>query len=540
MSSMDTVKKRIIISMGALVLLILTLVGITYAYFLSNVKGNAEDKSISVVAGMLRITYGDGNRTIKAEKIKPGTVISEKTFTVKNTGKNPVEKYDVYLENVVNELKYYEDLVYTLTCESSDGKECYGSSGIFPKGQEVIATNDIDVDEIHTYKIILDYKETNMDQSDDMNKIIDAKINIKDDLNNIKEFKILGNSIQPKKPNSLTPVEINTLGILITDVSDPGYGKYLIPIRKEGKNLFNINELYIDNIGAGVKNLMISENTFSFEKAISPHSSGVSFKIYLEKGVYTISGEGTSSNNSSLGIVVLKDGNIYINKASKDLNHTLNIGEDGEYIIAFYPDYSEPVGTVTTIKNVQLEKGSEKTSYEPYGIVLDNIYLDEPLRKVGDCDTCYDYIDIENRKVVRNVKYMEFKGTDNWSIYESVANHFQISVRDNYFSEDENYVMSNYYSADKRDGSYYSNSDYAVMSVDGNRIRFKNKDYNTLDEWRDYLEGLPANLSVLYKLKEPIETIINVSNYEIEIDDKISVCDLDGVCASDIIIEYDN
>ena len=48
----------------------------------------------------------------------------------------------------------------------------------------------------------------------------------------------------------------------------------------------------------------------------------------------------------------------------------------------------------------QLELGTTATAYEPYKCETEHIYLNEPLRKVGDYA---DYIDFENRKVVRNV-----------------------------------------------------------------------------------------------------------------------------------------
>lgn len=185
MKTMDHVKKRIIISMCAILLLILTLFGITYAYFLAKVQGNSSDKSVEVIAANLELTYGDGNGIISVEAIEPGTTITEKKFTVENTGSKDIDTYDVYLENVINELEVYGDLVYELTCSSTKGN-CKGSSGTFPKPTEenpdtTLITNSIQVDEIQTYSLILTYKETYLNQSTDMNKKIEAKINIKDD-----------------------------------------------------------------------------------------------------------------------------------------------------------------------------------------------------------------------------------------------------------------------------------------------------------------------------------------------------------------------
>lgn len=78
---------------------------------------------------------------------------------------------------------------------------------------------------------------------------------------------------------------------------------------------------------------------------------------------------------------------------------------DGEKYIAL-------CGTLTELNTTQLEEGEITTSYEPYGYKIPvnvngtttNIYLDEPLRKLGDLT---DYIDFENQKVVRNIGYVK-------------------------------------------------------------------------------------------------------------------------------------
>ncbi len=55
----------------------------------------------------------------------------------------------------------------------------------------------------------------------------------------------------------------------------------------------------------------------------------------------------------------------------------------------------------------QLEEGSTVTEYEPYIQSTTNIYLDEPLRCVGS--VC-DYIDYNNKQVVRNVNVIDDSG----------------------------------------------------------------------------------------------------------------------------------
>ena len=47
----------------------LILVGLTYAYFLTRINGNTNDKSISVSTANLYIEYSDNNDVITGDKI---------------------------------------------------------------------------------------------------------------------------------------------------------------------------------------------------------------------------------------------------------------------------------------------------------------------------------------------------------------------------------------------------------------------------------------------------------------------------------------
>ena len=180
MQTMDYVRKKILIGISALILLALTLIGITYAYFTAKVSGNTEAKSIEVTAAKLELTYNDGNGTVIVEKVVPGTVMKTKTFSVKNTGTKEIASYDVLMEVIENELDEYGDLTYELTC-ASDGETCQGISGTFPTEDKVLITNSIKVGVTHSYALTLTYNESGKNQSDDMNKKIEGNIIIQDE-----------------------------------------------------------------------------------------------------------------------------------------------------------------------------------------------------------------------------------------------------------------------------------------------------------------------------------------------------------------------
>ena len=54
-------KAKIIVSISGIVLVMLILVGLTYAYFLTRIQGNTNSKSISVTTADLKLVYNDGS-----------------------------------------------------------------------------------------------------------------------------------------------------------------------------------------------------------------------------------------------------------------------------------------------------------------------------------------------------------------------------------------------------------------------------------------------------------------------------------------------
>lgn len=179
-------RKLIIVSIIGIFLTLVIMIGLTYAYYLTQISDNTSTKSISVTTQYLSLLYGDGNAEIVATNIFPGEDIASKTFTVTNTGNALVEDYVVVLEDVINNFVLREDIVYTLNCVSVNKNTgnvsgtCKGVSTEtpFPRNNSVIVTNDIARNIRHEYTLTVHFKETDTDQSIDMNKILSAKVNI--------------------------------------------------------------------------------------------------------------------------------------------------------------------------------------------------------------------------------------------------------------------------------------------------------------------------------------------------------------------------
>lgn len=416
MKTIDIVKKRIIISMISILLLIITLFGITYAYFVSTVKGNENEESISVKAGKLELTYADGNGVLEVgkylqpgEKVKfkdsNGNVVESKIFTVTNTGTRLVDSYEVILENVINELEFYEDLTYKLECisyinygESNQEKSgtCNGNDNYFPKTNGVLTSNSIEVDVTHYYVLTLEYAETHKDQSDDMKKNISAKINVQDNESSLKNLVIYGNSMQNGTPSIDNPVEIKSLGDY-----DETTKKYKIPVRVVGKNLFDkesfLNSNYIGTYnGYNTREIKLEPNTTYKISVIKNNNYDGKSAYVLIHNQNIVNSTGwsaiahvTSGTYSPVDFVYTTDG-----------SGKLYIGESGS---------ESSINEVWDNTDLQIEKGTHATLYEEFIEHLKfDIILDEPLRKVGEY---VDYIDFYNNRLVRNVGILDNTGT---------------------------------------------------------------------------------------------------------------------------------
>jgi len=177
-------KQKIIVSITGIFIVLLAIVGLTYAYFLTRITGNENDKSISVTTANLSVTYnddmdGDGepDPLMVFEKIMPSnTTTYTKTFKVENTG-NATASYSVVLDNMVNDFDRNQDLQYTLTREGTTGNVAEGNLVVGTK-QILIPKVEIENEEIHIYTLTLKYIEAGVDQSIDMGKELSFRVNI--------------------------------------------------------------------------------------------------------------------------------------------------------------------------------------------------------------------------------------------------------------------------------------------------------------------------------------------------------------------------
>lgn len=236
----------------------------------------------------------------------------------------------------------------------------------------------------------------------------------------LHDMMIFGKSVQNGTPTPDNPIEIQS-------VVNP-------KVTVCGKNLLNIKNL---KEFTNAQNLIIGDTSFSFKNSVQNATSMINMLIYLKSGKYFISGKFESSDSKAGGFGVQNLKYDYIvNESSSGLNKSFNIDTDGYYYISFYIDYGSEAGTVITYSDIQLEKGSVATEYEPYkgqSATLPYTLNAIPVSSGGNVTIngqqyISDYVDIENKKLVRYFGEITLDGTQDMSVSSAGTSAHRVMV----------------------------------------------------------------------------------------------------------------
>ena len=233
----------------------------------------------------------------------------------------------------------------------------------------------------------------------------------------------------------------------------------------------------------------------------------------FKPGVYTISLSNVPSDYKGIGNFVYSSifGAVYKEDENGIIKKTFTLTEPKTDVVYFYmPETEHKIGNKITY-NVQIEEGTSATAYEEYKEKLTNIYLTEPLRKVGDY---VDYIDYNNKKIVRNVKERVYTGKESWLVDNGDASYA--------FDSTEPYIK-------KSKGLLFSNIAFYTETKDDSKFSFKSSgagyiEFNafgkgyTSTTWKQYLankynSGSPVK--VQYDIATPIEQTIDLPSIEL-------------------------
>ena len=173
---------------GSIGLLLIVLIGATYAYFRLQIEGSGKD--IVLDTGDLRLRYTDGS-IITLNNAMPGDTVT-KTVTVENIGTRNVT-YNLYWSDLINTIERYE-LHASLECKSYTG---YGTSSQAEDGtcetinravpisdvssSSLIKNNlPISVGVTHEYTITVTFDNKDYDQSYNMKKSFSGKVDVRE------------------------------------------------------------------------------------------------------------------------------------------------------------------------------------------------------------------------------------------------------------------------------------------------------------------------------------------------------------------------
>jgi len=297
-------KNKIIVSVVGVVIVLLALLGITYAYYLTRIQGNTNTNSISITTANLLLKYDDGSGAIVEENIMPGVTFT-KTFSVTNEGNAKIDNYVVYLEEVVNDLTRTQDLTYTLTCDN-----CSGSEGEYPKLAGIIATNSIEVGETHNYTLTVTYENLpNTDQSIDMGSTIKGYIQIY----NLQDIVDLTGSVTNASDGDY--VQINS----IEKISQIVDGKYTLGAIEPGNHTITVR--YIDE---NDEEQIRSTKTIVIQKGEEQKVVGDVITVTNDSQTVTVNIDATNAENTTISNTIkeynpFNEGtltyNLYKNKA---------------------------------------------------------------------------------------------------------------------------------------------------------------------------------------------------------------------------------
>ena len=162
-------------------------------------------------------------------------------------------------------------------------------------------------------------------------------------------------------------------------------------------------------------------------------------------------------------------------------------------------------GTVETWSNIQLEEGSQATSYEPYKSNILSAPEDLELRGIGDVK---DTLDLMTGEVIERIS--SFKPTNAWSISNELENTVLFTIKPPQDMDLSSTIISDKLPSVSPDGGGLWDTDIEgigrVARGDLIRIRLAKTKASTLQEFENYMQSNP--ITIQYHLKsESIKTV---------------------------------
>lgn len=150
-------RQKLTLAIAAIFMVTLTIVGVTYAYFVTQVQNNPSTPNIQVGTASLGVTYGDGNDVVTLTDVLPGTKVY-KTFTVTNSNSTQPVPFTVYVTSTAGDKPFIHSsgAAVDTTCYN---KETYDDTDV------CFAGNNYDNIKVQVKKYTGDTAMTSKDQT---------------------------------------------------------------------------------------------------------------------------------------------------------------------------------------------------------------------------------------------------------------------------------------------------------------------------------------------------------------------------------------
>lgn len=334
----------------------------------------------------------------------------------------------------------------------------------------------------------------------------------------IIDMQIKGNSIQDGTPTPDTPIEIESVGEKTPNMIDY---KKISNRASNGITYTNNNDgTYTAN---GTLTLTLSSLSFANGIVLSDIKPGI--KYYCSCG-----NDLNNSDRRYYLFAVIKNSSTGSIRyfASYITTKTFTLSEY-ETVTSLELRINASTGELFSVENEVFKpilcKASEYIDYEPYGYkipikvsgedvepIITNIYLNEPLRKIGDYA---DYIDYKNKKVVRNIASYNLNDVSSIKDYTSqidgfykayTINKVAVATFNSSNSKCSHFITERIYLWSVAEKSSLSATQYATYICVPNSIA------STSEELLQWLKTQEIN--VYYTLETPTEEIIDIPTIE--------------------------
>ena len=293
-------KPNIIAIIGAIVLLVLAVVGLSYAFFSAFIKNGETDPSIEGTGANLSLVYTDGKSVITSSNIMPGWSAT-KTFTVTNNGEADTY-YKLNISNITNE---FVEGGLTFSIASADGGTSVAEQAVGTTTRTISPSITIAEGATHTYTITAKYINLNTDQTPDLGKSFSYTIGIEASQKPTFKDIILANN-EVKTPITTPGAAVSTSSEALLASAEDDYGtSYYFRGAVTNNYVEFANKCWrIVRIGG--------DNTVKL--------------ILHNDNISNASNPCSSANNSTTAAFVHYDGNIYKSEFNSNYNDNAYVG----------------------------------------------------------------------------------------------------------------------------------------------------------------------------------------------------------------------